>query len=84
MGTGVDSGAEWRGGSLTGCPPWGPAQNRLALSWGPPGGAWASLHPYFKTAVLVLQTSYLFIPRKWNPHSLGRETAFPALVSKAL
>ena len=56
----------------------GPAQNRLALSWGPPRGAWASLHPYFKTAVLVLETSYLFTPRKWNPHSLGRETAFSA------
>ena len=40
----------------------GPAQNRLALSWGPPRGAWASLHPYFKTAVLVLETHLIFSP----------------------
>lgn len=35
MGTGVDSGAQWRGGSLTGCPPWGPSSEQAGLVLGP-------------------------------------------------
>lgn len=35
MGTGVDSGAQWRGGYLTGCPPWGASSEQAGLALGP-------------------------------------------------